>query len=79
VIFRWFDSIFGCKHKNLSFPQQPPRGRRMPQAALLTGYYVACTDCGREFPYDWQNMRVIPDERKRDRRSLMTLAERSAL
>ena len=28
-------------------------------AALLTGTYVACLDCGREFPYDWQDMKVV--------------------
>ena len=32
---------------------------RRPQAAALTGTYVACLDCGKEFAYDWQEMKVI--------------------
>jgi hypothetical protein len=28
-----------------------------------SGTYVVCLDCGKEFPYDWQQMRVVsPDE-----------------
>ena len=39
-----------------------------PQAAVLTGTYVACLDCGKEFPYDWQEMKVITSpERHRER------------
>jgi hypothetical protein len=25
----------------------------------MTGTYVACLDCGKEFPYDWQGMKMI--------------------
>jgi hypothetical protein len=32
--------------------------RRTP-AASLTGTYVVCLDCGKEFPYDWKAMRVV--------------------
>jgi hypothetical protein len=32
--------------------------RRSP-AAFLTGTYVVCLDCGKEFPYDWKAMKVI--------------------
>jgi hypothetical protein len=40
---------------------------RRPQAAALTGTYVACLDCGTEFPYDWQEMKVITSpERHRE-------------
>ncbi|MGB8732862.1 MAG: hypothetical protein WCC99_16555 [Candidatus Sulfotelmatobacter sp.] len=39
------------------------RGKvRRPQAGALTGTYVACLDCGREFPYDWQQMKVITSQ-----------------
>ena len=39
---------------------------RRNSAAKLTGTYVACLDCGREFPYDWQEMKVItsPSEQR---------------
>ena len=36
--------------------------------AALTGTYVACLDCGKEFAYDWQQMKVITSpERHRER------------
>jgi RNA polymerase subunit RPABC4/transcription elongation factor Spt4 len=60
MIAKLMDVIFGCRHSRFSFPVTI-RGtlRSRPQAAALTGTYVACLDCGREFPYDWQDMKVI--------------------
>ncbi len=59
MIAELFDSFFGCKHSHYSFPiSVRPVSRRIP-AAKLTGTYVACLDCGKEFPYDWQEMKVI--------------------
>ncbi len=55
------DALFGCWHKNYSFPITARRGQRRPAAASLTGTYVVCLDCGREFPYDWREMKVISD------------------
>ena len=55
---RIFDALFGCWHKNISFPQTLKAGKR-PDAAAETGTYVVCLDCGQEFAYDWQQMRVI--------------------
>ncbi len=54
-----FDVLFGCTHKNYSFPITKRSGQRRSPAAALTGTYVACLDCGKEFPYDWKEMRVI--------------------
>jgi hypothetical protein len=59
MIARLFDAVFGCRHSRYSFPVTIRGKSRRPQAAALTGTYVACLDCGREFPYDWQEMRVI--------------------
>jgi len=53
-----FDVLFGCLHKRTSFPLST-RGTRRPQAAGRTGTYVVCLDCGREFAYDWQKMRIM--------------------
>ena len=53
------DVLFGCTHKNYSFPITKRSGQRRSPAAALTGTYVACLDCGKEFPYDWKEMRVI--------------------
>lgn len=53
------DALFGCWHKNYSFPITTRRGHRRPAAASVTGTYVVCLDCGKEFPYSWQEMKVI--------------------
>ena len=59
MVAKLFDAIFGCHHARYSFPVTIRGSARRPQAAALTGTYVACLDCGREFPYDWQEMKVI--------------------
>lgn len=59
------DFLFGCYHKNFSFPITKRRGQRLSPAASLTGTYVVCLDCGKEFPYDWQEMKVIQSSSKR--------------
>lgn len=60
-----FDVLFGCHHKNFSFPITKKPGQRASAAAALTGTYVACLDCGKEFPYDWHEMKVIETAPKR--------------
>jgi len=63
-----FDAIFGCHHSRYSFPVTIRGSGRRTHAASLTGTYVACLECGKEFPYDWQEMKVITSaERHRDR------------
>lgn len=52
------DLLFGCWHRNYSFPLSA-RGHRRSGAAAATGTYVVCLDCGKEFPYDWQKMKVV--------------------
>jgi len=59
MIGKVIDLFFGCKHSHYSFPVTVRQTTRRPQAAALTGTYVACLDCGKEFPYDWQAMKVI--------------------
>lgn len=53
------DMLFGCTHRNYSFPRSTGSGQWRSPAAALTGTYVVCLDCGREFPYDWQQMKVV--------------------
>jgi hypothetical protein len=53
------ETFFGCWHNNLSFPRTAKSGPRKSVAASLTGTYVVCLDCGKEFAYDWQEMKVI--------------------
>lgn len=54
-----FDVLFGCTHKRCSFPITANARQRRSEAASLTGTYVVCLDCGREFAYDWKNMKVV--------------------
>lgn len=53
------DVLFGCWHKNISFPLTNRSAQRRTEAAAVTGTYVVCLDCGKEFPYDWQQMKVV--------------------
>ena len=73
MIRKLIDLVFGCRHSRYTFPVTI-RGRARPQAGALTGTYVACLDCGKEFPYDWQEMRVItsPADRREYVASLAT-------
>ena len=57
----FLNALFGCNHKKLSFPITVRGARRRTPAASLTGTYVVCLACGQEFPYDWNEMKVVPD------------------
>jgi len=56
--------ISGCPVRLLDscpiqFPNQCESGQRRPKAKRMTGMYVVCVDCGKEFAYSWDEMRVI--------------------
>ena len=57
-----FDKVFGCSHKNYSFPVSVRSKLSRSAAASVTGTYVVCLDCGHELPYDWEEMRVVEPE-----------------
>jgi hypothetical protein len=63
MITNIFNALFGCWHRNYSFPITAKRGRR-PAAASLTGTYVVCLDCGKEFAYDWREMKIVASHPK---------------
>lgn len=54
-----FDRLFGCSHKRCSFPITVRGKLRRSPAASVTGTYVVCLDCGHEFPYDWNEMKMV--------------------
>jgi hypothetical protein len=58
------DILFGCWHRKYSFPITSKLGHRRSEAALVTGTYVVCLDCGKEFPYDWREMKVVSISRR---------------
>ena len=45
-----FNLLFGCAHRKTTFPLTAGRGRGAA--------YVVCLDCGKEFDYDWKEMRM---------------------
>jgi len=59
MVARILDALFGCWHTHYSFPLTVRPGSRRNRAATITGTYVVCLDCGKELPYDWQEMRVV--------------------
>jgi hypothetical protein len=61
MVTKLFDALFGCWHSHYSFPISVRSGSRRGKAASLTGTYVVCLDCGKEFAYDWQEMKVVDD------------------
>lgn len=61
MVSKLFDALFGCWHHNLSFPITAKSTKRRIAAASLTGTYVVCLDCGKEFAYDWQEMKIVEE------------------
>jgi hypothetical protein len=55
------DVLFGCTHKRRSCPITSKPGTRRTKAAMATGTYVVCLDCGKEFGYDWNQMKVLSE------------------
>jgi hypothetical protein len=53
------DLLFGCWHKNLSFPVHVRQGQRASLAARRAGTYIVCLDCGKEFAYNGQDTRIV--------------------
>jgi hypothetical protein len=47
-----FNAFFSCSHHRTTFPLTP--GRNSGTART----YVACLDCGKEFAYNWSDMRI---------------------
>lgn len=63
------NTLFGCSHRRTTFPLTPSRsnGYGAPGAAR-NGTYVVCLDCGKEFAYNWDEMRVgttLPNKTER--------------
>lgn len=77
MIAELFDAFFGCKHSRYSFPISVRPASRRSSATRLTGTYVACLDCGKEFPYDWREMKVIHSQAEQ-RHYVASLAPKAA-
>ncbi len=60
-MFRLVDALFGCTHRHCTFP----RTSKKPGAISTT--YIVCLDCGKELPYDWQEMRLVASAKAKQR------------
>jgi len=65
--------LFGCRHKNTSFPVTLRSFGKRTGAAET---YTVCFDCGKELPYSWDEMRIIKKtERKPERQDAVAVAD----
>lgn len=55
------NALFGCSHSHCTLPITVT-GPRRPDSkdAGSRNTYIVCLDCGKEFPYDWEQMKVVP-------------------
>lgn len=61
MLLALINALFGCSHQRTTFPLTPRRksaGLVAAPSATRNGTYVVCLDCGQEFAYDWNHMRV---------------------
>lgn len=57
-----FNFLFGCSHQRTTFPLTPGRRSGVVNVRsvedMRRSTYVVCLDCGKEFSYNWDQMRV---------------------
>jgi hypothetical protein len=61
-MFQFVTSLFGCAHRRCTFPitsRKPGPGPVPSDGQPSKTTYVVCLDCGKEFLYDWQQMKLI--------------------
>jgi hypothetical protein len=72
MLSKLMDAMFGCRHARYSFPITVRAGSARASRAQRTGTYVACLDCGKEFRYDWQEMKIVGSQAREVAHSLVT-------
>jgi hypothetical protein len=60
-MFSLVDALFGCTHRHCTFP------RTSKKPGTISTTYVVCLDCGKESPYDWQEMRLVSSVKPKQR------------
>lgn len=59
-MFSFVSSLLGCGHHHCTFPITAAKpSPNLSDGKLSTSTYVVCLDCGKEFPYDWQKMKMV--------------------
>ena len=54
VIDSLFNMLFRCSHRRTTFPVT----QACKTGAAASEIYVVCLDCGKQFVYDWEHMRI---------------------
>jgi hypothetical protein len=75
MISTLFDALFGCWHMHCSFPITMRAASRRTSATSPTGTYVVCLDCGKEFQYDWHEMKIVLHPGQRNRMGALVAKE----
>jgi hypothetical protein len=60
-MFRFVASLFGCPHRRCTFPITSRNRSEEASHAKARGShatYIVCLECGQEFAYDWQRMKL---------------------
>ena len=50
--------LFRCQHRRTTFPLTPARPKGADPNEKHADTYVVCLDCGKQFIYDWEKMRL---------------------
>ena len=58
-MFSLVDALFGCLHKHCTFPITAKTAQPHSNYATSRSTYIVCLNCGKEFGYDWQQMKVV--------------------
>lgn len=56
----FINSLFGCAHNRCTFPITATKRVHYCSDGHSSAFtYVVCLECGREFRYDWQQMKMV--------------------
>jgi hypothetical protein len=58
VIDTIWNLLFRCQHRRTTFPLTPARPKGSDPNEKHADTYVVCLDCGKQFIYDWEKMRL---------------------
>jgi hypothetical protein len=72
MLTKMMNAVFGCRHSRYSFPITMRANARRTPTVMRTGTYVVCLDCGKEFSYDWQEMKVAEFQPRKAAAPLVT-------
>ena len=55
------DLLFGCAHRRRSLPItiRKRTATGWPGPAQATETYCVCLECGKQFPYSWEKMKMV--------------------